>query len=174
MSIPPKNDRTSQSDTDRTELGKLYPQPKSYDELRRTRKERSVEYKNRKPHHIIFSTSIRLYTILVATVLTVAAIPFLIQFNVISGVSFSFLIVTILLAYSFWIGTHISASLYQLGFSARPFFFLYIAAFIILFSCSQFLLTDPNLLIQLGVGTILHYVIVYILLKLMLRSSDTY
>jgi hypothetical protein len=160
------------SKNDKIDLEKIYPTPKSFDELDQIRKEREAMFESRKPRHLSISTSVQLYTILVGLVSVIILIPSLIRFNVISGVFFSFLVSLTLLAYTFWIMNRISSAFYKFGLSARPFLFLYISVYIILLSLAYWLFATSNTVVLLSIGTFLHYVLVYILLKIIFNTDE--
>jgi uncharacterized membrane protein len=164
---------TQKNKNDKSNLQSIYPTPKSYEEIAKERRERRDTYEKRKPQHIITSTSLRLYTILIGIVLTVAVIPYLIRFNVITGVSLSFLIVSILIVYSLWMVNLISSTFYRFGFSIVPFLSLYTGAYITLLSLEYVLFPKLNIPTQIGIWTLSHFALVYVLITLILRSKTS-
>ena len=151
---------------------KIYPTPKSFDELEKIRKMNKAAYESRKPRYIIISTSIRLYSVIIGLIFAFQLIPYLIHFNIISGVFLGFLVSLILLLHIVLTINHIESTFYKLGFSARPFLLIYTCSYSVLVLFIHWLLMDSNIFIWVTAATLVHHALVYALIITIFKSDS--
>ena len=150
---------------------KIYPTPKSYDELARRRAAlNELHIKNISKHAILF-IGIRMYGILLGLFLAFQLIPGILRTNIISGVFFGFLIFLVWFGYVLWTINRVSDSFQRFGFSSNSFFLLYVGSYPILAFALYSLTSHISSIVAFILITCLHFVLIYIISKLILKSS---
>jgi len=155
----------------RLDLDKIYPTPKSFDELARDREEADDLHAQRAPKHVILLIAIKIYGVLISFFLALNISFGIIPANIIAGVFFSFLMGLICLGLSVWMIASVSSSFQRLGFSAEPFFQIYAVCYSILAGAIYYLTAHISLGIFLALATCLHFILVYGFLRTKLKSS---
>lgn len=120
-----RQDTGQKPDSDQSSLSALYPNPKTYEQRQNDRQEVAARHLGQKPHHIIISTSLRLFGVLVAMLVILNIIPKLLLWNVLSGVSLSFLLGLAVLGILYGTSQRIQTDFEQLNLSAGPLFIAY-------------------------------------------------
>lgn len=159
---------------DRSELSKLYPTPKTYNELRADRQAIDVLRAQRLPKHIILTTSIKLYSISIALFLSIVTAVLVMRFSVISGVFAAFLVGLLWFGYTGWICRTVAESFQKLGANATMLLIVYVIGYVPLAAvaykiCTDHLPTAAALTAFFFVATGIHFVLVYMLSKLTLK-----
>lgn len=75
----------------RSKLAALYPVPKTYEQRQEEQHQIEAKRAERLPKHLVLTTTLRLYGLVIALLLFVGFLPALIFWNVISGVFLAFL-----------------------------------------------------------------------------------
>lgn len=153
---------------DRSHLSDLYPKAKTMEEQVADRGAKEDQRLARQPKHIVWSTSWRLYSVLVGLFVAIHGSVFLLgSFGVIAGVSFSFLLGLMWLGYVYWMYSSINRDFEGLTYTATPFLTLYTALYPIgMVLASQFVSPSADRLAFAAIATFAHFVYVYILMKL--------
>lgn len=159
---------------DRSELSKLYPTPKTYNELRADRQAIDVLRTRRLPKHIILTTSLQLYSISIALFLSIIAVVFVMRFSVISGVFVAFLVGLLWFGYTGWISRTVAESFQKLGANATMLLVVYVIGYVPLAAvaykiCTDHLPTATALAVFFFMATGIHFALVYVLSKLTLK-----
>lgn len=164
-----KDDTAKQYDQpDRSHLGDLYPSAKTMEERMADRQAKEDRRLNRQPKHIVWSTMLRLYSVLIGLFVAIHGSVFLLgNFGIIAGVSFSFLLGLMWLGYTYWIYSNITRDFEELTYTAVPFLASYTALYPFgLVLASQFVAPADSRLAFVVVATFAHVVYVYVLMKL--------
>lgn len=126
--IPSKFKNTS-SDTkprpDRTELGKLYPKPKTYDQQQAEQQAREQRRLRRMPRHVAFSTSTRLFILTSLGAFFLSSAPTILFLNLLSGAFWVVALALIILGVIKGQGGEASTALYSYGLNDTGFLTLY-------------------------------------------------
>jgi hypothetical protein len=96
-------------------------------------------------------------------------VPGLIRFNIMSGVFLSFFVALLNVAYIVWAVNRVASLFYAFGLSANPFFLLYSLSYGIITGL-VFWLFKLDVLMTIGIGSLLHFSVVYLLLKLVFKK----
>lgn len=171
MSDLSENKKTDNIISSKIELDKIYPTPKSYDELARERDEINILHAKHIPKHVVLFTGIKIYSLLIGLALILILISFIIFTNTIGGVFFSFLLGLIWFGCVVWAMKSISDTFQKFGFSANPFFLLYGFSYPLMAFVLYKLTTHLPLIVSFMLITCLHFVLVYILVTTILRST---
>jgi hypothetical protein len=159
----------------RSDLSKLYPAPKSYDDLQAERAGINALHKARAPKHIILTTSLRLYSILVALLLAILAVRLTLQLSVITAIFAAFLFFLLWIAYAGWNVRTISNVFYVYEANANTLLVTYVIiypslAFLAHHAITTHISNTPLALTSfLLFATAMHFALVYLLGKMTLK-----
>lgn len=171
MSTLSEDTKTDRLADRQQELGKLYPTPKTYNQLTEEREKIARLHTRRAPKHIFFMTSIKIYSVVVGLLLAINALPFLMSTGVISGVFLSFLLGLIVYAYALWMMRSISKSFEKITLNTTPLFVSYLC----LYPAPAYLLykftAHLPIIASLALLTCLHFALVYALCKLITKYA---
>ncbi len=152
-----------------TKLSDIYPTPKSSLEFANERREIDQMRAKHVPKHVTISTSFRTYSVLLGLVLGLNVIPDAIQTNIIGGVFLSFSVASLWVGYTMWIISRVSDTFQRLGLRSVRFFLLYIVIYPALALISYNLSASSSLGLWYTIATCLHFIVVYVLLKIVLK-----
>jgi hypothetical protein len=169
--MPQPSENSKKSPASRTDLGKMYPVPKSFDELARERERVDKLHAQHAPKHVVLLISIKIYSILAGFVASISLSFAILPTNIIAGVFFGFLIGLAWFGYAIWMVKSVSDSFQNLGFSAASFLQLYAFCYSVLACASYYFTARISLIIFLILASCLHFILVYILLRASLKSS---
>jgi hypothetical protein len=124
------------------------------------------------PKHVITLISVQVYSVLVGFGLVLVLIPVAVQTNVISGVFFSFLMGLAWFGYVVWMIHRISDLFQQRGYSATLFLLLYTGIYPVLAYISYTVTSRVSFITSAITWTCLHFILMYILLKITLRTRE--
>ncbi|MDB5187118.1 MAG: hypothetical protein JWM07_590 [Candidatus Saccharibacteria bacterium] len=160
---------------DRTELGKLYPKPKTYDQQRTDRQAREQRRLMRMPRHVAFSTATRLFILISLGAFFLSAAPVILFYNVLTGAFWVVALALIILGVIKWQGGEASTALYSLGLNDSGFLTLYALTIAPIGIVALYILNthiNGALLVILYIGIfILNYVIIRALIRYLIKQQ---
>ncbi len=163
---------TSSPDPDRSELAKLYPTPKTYEEHRAERRAIDALKQARLPKHTALRTSVFLTLALGAILVAGRVLPNLFMSGGIAGICFGFLLLLFVVWCTRFIYMAITGMYDRVGVNHSPFFVAYFVIIAILTPIVVTLVGVANLLTLLGsaIALIAHAGLVWVLARLLTRA----
>ncbi len=123
---------------DRSKLGDLYPTPKTYDELEERNMQARLRQQARRPKHVALSASLSMSFVIVGIVAMASNMTQLIYANIITTVSFLFLLGLATTGFVYWQYRRIANFFAEKGYGSIPFFVTYfMSAIPLLGGCYQ-------------------------------------
>lgn len=168
MENPETKTPQDQEASDRSSLADLYPQAKTMEQRIADRDAIEARKTARLPQHIVRSTILRLYSVLVILFLAIHVAPLLFSVGgVVGGVPWSFGLALIFMAYTYAIYSRIAKDFLALGCRPAPFLGLYTLLFPALgYLMSQlFNPADDRLAFAVAI-TVVHLVFAYVLMRI--------
>ena len=153
------------------QLSELYPTPKTFEERRLEQDERDMRRLARLPKHPALSIGVRLYAACIGFLVATLPVSGLVKDQMIwlmAGVFTSFLLGLVGLGFMLWMILQIIATFQKLSRSPAVFFATYIGSMAPL-GYVVYLLLGAGLALY-AVLTVVHFVLVYVVVKLMLRQ----
>lgn len=160
-------DNQSQN-TDRSHLADLYPQAKTLEERVYDKQIKAEQQASQRPKHVGVMTMLQLFGLSVGFVVAAFLSGYSLRLSIISGVSFSLLLMVMWLASVYWVYSHISRQFAALGYSSKPFLLAYTALYpSAIYGLSQMASpTSDTVAFSLGAVSV-HVVLTAILMRLL-------
>ena len=156
------------------ELGKLYPNPKTYDEKLEDRKTIQAKILAKQPRHIVTYVAVRLFVVVFLGVLVITAAPQIVMWNVISGVFFVVLLALLWLGIVAWQYSEISSILYKKDLNSGSFFGFYLLIIAPLMIVACYIINERAhgyfLALMYGLLFLMHTLCLHLLIKNLSRQ----